>query len=115
MKPIALLFAFLLEICAVAAYGYAGFHSSLDTPFKLIIGIGLPIIVIAIWGKYMAPKSQTRLNQPYYSLVKLVIFAGATVALWLSGITTLALTFAATAIFDEILLFLSGESRTHIQ
>lgn len=46
----------------VAAYAYFGFTYFEGTVLKWLLGLGIPVILIAIWGILLAPKSQRRLK-----------------------------------------------------
>ncbi len=111
MKALALGLAFFIELGAIAAYSYAGFAGDRPAVYRLVFGIALPLFIIAFWGRYMAPKAASRLQIPWYAAAKLVIYLGAAIALAGSGQPVIAAVFAGLAIFDEILLYLAGETR----
>ena len=75
------LIAFSLEMAMLAALGYWGFLEGKKAPLKYVLGLGLPIAAIALWAMWAAPKSSSRLEQPYLLLFKLVLY----------GITTFGL------------------------
>jgi hypothetical protein len=105
VKAIALFLAFILELCAVAAYGLVGYH------YLPSLGVVMALLLVIFWAKYMAPQSGSRLKLPAYSVAKAVIFIGAVVLLAAAGKPAIAFAFVSLAIFDELLLFVSGESR----
>jgi len=104
LKVVNLGLAFLLELCVLAALAYWGFQVASDLPLKIVLGIGAPLVVAVIWGRYMAPTSKTRLSGSRYRLVKLIIFGVAAIALALAGQVTLAIIFAIVSVINQILL-----------
>lgn len=104
MRAIALLLAFLLELAALVALVYAGYHSGLSRPLDIVLAILLAATFIAVWGRYMAPHAPRRLAMPAYRIVKLLLFAAAAIALALTGQPIVALIFAILVIVDELLL-----------
>src|SRR5260370_18206784 len=99
--------AFLLELCVLAALAYWGFQAASDLPLKIVLGIGAPLVVAVIWGRYMAPTAATRLTGSRYRLVKLIVFGVAAVALVLAGQGPRAIIFAGVSRINP-LLFMAG-------
>lgn len=79
-----LLLAFLLEIGMFIAYGYWGFHLHVSRVLKFIIGIGMPLIVMIVWGFFAAPNSTAQLHQPYLIVLQFVVFCAASAMLYVS-------------------------------
>ena len=104
VKVVNLGIAFLLELCALAALAYWGFQTSDNLALKIVLGIGSPLLIAVIWGRFMAPTSKTRLTGSRYLLVKLIIFGIAAIALAVAGQVTLAIIFAVVSVINEILL-----------
>src|SRR5258707_14085376 len=96
--------AFLLELCMLGALAYWGFQVTDSVPLKVLLGIGVPVVVIVIWARFMAPNSTTRLTGTAYLLVKLVLFGAAAIALAFAGQVTLAIIFAVVAVINQVLL-----------
>lgn len=46
---------FFLEIFAFLAIGYWGFHTNSNLIQRIIFGVGLPLILITIWGIFRVP------------------------------------------------------------
>ncbi|HEX5368057.1 MAG TPA: YrdB family protein [Dehalococcoidia bacterium] len=61
---------FLLELCAVAAAGYWGFGIA-DGVFAWLLGIGAPVLIIALWGALVSPKAEARLPDPPRLIIEL--------------------------------------------
>lgn len=81
MKPLFLTVRFLMELAALAALAYGGFHVEAGLAIRILLAIVLPILAATIWGIFVAPRSQRRLPNPWRLIPELVVFGGATVAL----------------------------------
>lgn len=92
--------AFILELCAVVALGYWGFQTGDSTLVKWLLGIGAPVLLIVIWGGWLAPKSTRRLRPPVLHIVKLIVFGTAAFALYRADQPTLALIFAIVMVIN---------------
>jgi hypothetical protein len=79
---------FACEIAAVVAVVWWGWP---------LLGIVLGVVVIGVWGAWVAPKSTRRLPDPGRLLVELGIFGLATVAFAEIDQTLLAIVFAVAA------------------
>lgn len=72
---------FLLELAALGALGWWGVHVSGSTVAKIVLGIGLPLIVAIVWGRFISPKAPVRLSRPVWLALQAVIFGAAALAL----------------------------------
>ena len=80
---------FACEIAAVVAVVWWGWP---------VLGIVAGVVVIAVWGAWVAPKAKRRLRDPARLIVELVIFALATVAFAEVGQTVAAVVFAVASL-----------------
>lgn len=96
---------FLLELSALAAFGYWGFHTGSQLP-KFVLGIGAPLLVAVFWGLFVSPKSVVPVSEEVRSMLQLLVFILASVALYASGRRSLALVFLAIAVIDVVLVYL---------
>lgn len=112
MQAFTLFLAFILEVGAILAIGYAGFHYDLPTIFQIILGIGLPVLFILFWGLYMAPKATKRLELKSYRIVKLGLFIGAGGMLLSVNEPIWAISFLILVAVDELLLLVLFKGRT---
>jgi len=94
---------FLLELAALAAFGLWG-ASIADGWAAVLLAIGLPAVVAALWGTFAAPKARRRLPLRLRAPFELGVFAFAALALWSAGSKTLAVAFAAIALVNALLL-----------
>jgi hypothetical protein len=105
LKGINLALSFLLELVAVAAFAYWGFTISDSGTLNVVLGIGLAVASIVLWGIYAAPKSERRLRGGALIAFKLVFFALAVIALISAGSTTLGIILAATVVVNLVLAY----------
>ena len=92
MKALNLGLSFLLELGMLAVFAYWGFQTQTGAA-QWLLGIGIPLCVIVIWGIFLAPKSQHRLKNPAWLLAKIALFGLSVLALWAAEQPTLALLF----------------------
>lgn len=76
--------AFALELAAIAALAYWGFHSGASTGTRVVLGIGAPAVAIVLWGLFAAPKA-TFGSPALYVLTVVLVIGGAALALWSTG------------------------------
>ncbi len=103
LKTANLALSFLLELCMLAAFAYWGFTTGTGLFVQLLLGIGVPVIVIVIWGILLAPASPRRLHGLPHWLLEIVIFILAIIALYTAGQPTWAMIFAAVYVINVIL------------
>lgn len=97
--------AFFLELGALVALGYWGFHTGPNRLVKIGLGIGLPVAAIVIWGFWGAPNSSTQLQGFWFLLLQIVFFGGAAVALYAANKHTLGIIFALVFVVNCVLLY----------
>ena len=94
---------FFVELAALAAVGYWGFHDHSSWALKLTLGVGGPTLIATAWGIWMAPRSTRRASEGIRALLEIVIFAVATAALAASTRAPLAIIFAVVASVNAVL------------
>lgn len=99
---------FLLELAALGVFGYWGYSFGGTPVGKLGIGIGLPLVVVLVWGVFGAPAAPYRLEQPWRVLLEILVLGGAVLALSLLGRPVLAAGFAVVAALNTTLLYVLG-------
>ena len=99
---------FVLELAALAAFGIWG-ASIADGPAAVLLAIGLPIVVAALWGTLAAPRARHRLPLRLRAPFELGVFALASIALWQAGWGVAAAAFAAIAVVNAMLLTALGQ------
>ncbi len=101
--------SFAVEVAAAAALVYGGWHMSGTLITKVLLGVGLPIVVIVIWSMFFAPQADYRLAEPWLTMGKMAIFLAAAYILYRAGKLTLATVLAVTAILNTGLALLWGQ------
>ena len=103
-KYLNLAIRFLLELCLLAIFGYWGFTGPGSFLSRLVIGTGSLFLVILTWGLFIAPKASRRLPDPRRSMLELVIFGLAALALASRGQIVLGGVFAAVYLANKLLV-----------
>lgn len=97
---------FILEIISLVAIGYWGFQLQAGTLVRYSVGIGVPIIIMIIWGTFGSPAAPYRLSPAYRIILQIVIFASAILAVYFSYNQTLSIIFAILIIINTLLFYI---------
>ena len=100
--------AFLLEIAALVALVVWGFSVGANLAVRLLLGLGAPAVLIAVWSVWLAPGSDNRLDMPWLVIVKVVVFGLTTLALAAARHPRLATILGVLAIIDLGVAVVSG-------
>ena len=100
---------FLLELGALAALAWWGFHVGDSTASDLILGLGLPLLAVIVWGLFIAPRARFPVPLKVRAPAEMAIFLAAVLAFWGVGQRGLALAFAVLAVISELVLYGLGE------
>jgi hypothetical protein len=111
LKYANLALAFLLELGVLVALGYWGFQTGQGTIAQIALGIGAPVIAIAVWAVFGAPRSTRRLRGAWLLLLRVVFFGAGAVTLYAAGHHTLGLAFAVVAAVNLILMYAWGQDK----
>jgi Protein of unknown function (DUF2568) len=106
VKAANLVLRFLLELGALAALAYGGFNAGSSEAIHWLLGIGLPLLAVVVWGLFIAPRRRYEVPNAVWVLLQVLIFGGAVVALLTTGQTTLAFVFAASVLLNATLMVL---------
>ena len=106
IKQFNLLVSFLLEVGLVVLAGYWGFHQSESSILNYILAIGVPTVIILLWGAWAAPKSKRRLKNPVRTIFKLAMMAFAVFFAYATRHPVWALSFAIITILNVSLAYL---------
>jgi len=109
IKQINLLVSFLLEVGLIILAGYWGFHQSENSILKYILAIGVPSVIILLWGIWAAPKSKRRLKNPVRTTFKLAMMALAVFFGYATGQPVLVVCFAVITILNVSLAYLFSQ------
>ncbi|RAK43274.1 uncharacterized protein DUF2568 [Actinoplanes lutulentus] len=88
---------FGLELCALAALAYGGWHLPGPAFVRILAAVGFPLVAAVIWGRWVAPRASRPLPDPHRLIPEWTVFGSATVALIVTGHPWLAVTLAALA------------------
>src|ERR1044071_3265150 len=104
LKTLNLLVRFLLELCMLAAVGYWGFKTQSSLTMKIILGIGLPLLLIVLWSLFVAPRAVYPMQGVSHVVLSLILLGSGAVALFASGQATLAWVYVIVLIVNQVLL-----------
>ena len=104
LKIANLALAFLLELCALAAFAWWGYQTGQGAPMKITLAIGAPLLVAVFWGLFVAPRAVFTLPPRWRFALALVVFGAAAIALNMTGQTALAWIFLIAAILNRLLI-----------
>jgi hypothetical protein len=99
---------FLLELAALAALAYWGFHE-LGGVVQWLIGLGAPLLAAVVWGRFMSPKASHPTIDPVRLLIEIAVFGSGVAALFAAGATVVAMIFAVLAVLHLALTFALGQ------
>jgi Protein of unknown function (DUF2568) len=99
---------FLLEMAALAALAYWGFHE-LDGVAQWLVGLGAPLLVAVVWGTFMSPKASRPTVDPVRVLIELAVFGAGVAALFAADATAPAVVFAVLAVLHLAVTFALGQ------
>jgi Protein of unknown function (DUF2568) len=93
---------FLLELAALAATAYWGYETG-SGALRVVLAIGAPLLVIAVWWAFVSPKPRLEVPRPLKLAIEFAVFGAAAAGLWATGRHTLALAFGAIALVSGTL------------
>ncbi|MCX5390360.1 YrdB family protein [Streptomyces sp. NBC_00094] len=94
LKSFNMLVMFLLELSVYAAASLWGFTASDKWPLKLLLGIGAPVALIAVWALFGSPKASYPVHGAGRVVLEVLWFGSGAAALAASGRTGWAVAFA---------------------
>lgn len=109
MKGLNLAFRFVLEMLVLVALFLFGWALTDSLPAQLVLGFGLPAIVVVLWGLFVAPKASRRLEDPVRLAVELVIWFAGALAFGLAVSWIVALLFGLAVLLNLVLMFYWGQ------
>jgi hypothetical protein len=77
--------AFVLELAALAALVVWGFAVGPNLLLRIVFGVGAAVILIAVWGTWLAPRARHPLPRPGVFAGKLIVLLVSAGALWAAG------------------------------
>jgi hypothetical protein len=110
LKTLNLGLSFLVELGAFGALAYWGFTLNTPLALRLAAGIGLPAVIIAVWGRFAAPASSTQLAMPWLAVLQMAVFTLAAALLYAAGKKQWAATLFVAAIVSEIIAIIGHQN-----
>jgi hypothetical protein len=104
IKNVNLLLRLMLELGVLLSIGYWGLHYKSSSMIKFGLGIGMPILVMIVWGTFIAPNSAYQLPLPFRIMMELMVFGFGAFALFASGHQSLFKIFTVLVCLNMILL-----------
>jgi hypothetical protein len=71
---------FLLEMALLASLAYWGFSEQTGA-LQWVLGLGAPLLVAGVWGRFTAPKASHPITDPLRLAQEVVVFAAGVAAL----------------------------------
>jgi hypothetical protein len=109
MRDINLAFRFILEMVVLLGLFLFGISRSDRLIVQIVLGVGLPLIAVTVWGLLVAPKARRRLPDPQRLAVELGVFGSGVLAFVLSGNLILGVLLGLAALISLALMFLWGQ------
>ena len=99
---------FFLELAALASLAYWGF-SQFGGVAQWVIGLGAPVLVAVVWGRFISPKASHPTVDPVRFLIEFAVFGSGVAALFAADAPVLAVVFAVLAALHLTLTFALGQ------
>jgi hypothetical protein len=99
---------FFLELSALAAVAYWGWSEGGGARWILVVAA--PLAIAVVWGRWMAPRSNHRVRDPWRLVIELFVFGAAVVALLAADQARLAIVLAAATALHLALTFALGRA-----
>jgi hypothetical protein len=104
MKALNLGLRFVLELCALAALAYGGWHVPAPIWARILLAVALPLAAAVAWGRWVAPKASHPIPDPQRLIPEWAVFGAATLALALTARPILAALLAVLAAANRLAL-----------
>jgi hypothetical protein len=94
--------AFAAELGSLVALGFWGFSLPAGTGVRVLAGIGVPLVAIALWGLFAAPHA-VHPGTALAVCTKVLVEGGAVLALVGTGHPRLAIALGAAVVLGQLL------------
>ena len=95
--------AFLAELGSLAALAFWGFTAPVGTGLRVLAGVGVPAVAIALWWLFAAPHSVVSVAA-LAVVTKVLVLGGAVLALAATGHPRPAIDLAAAVVVGQLLM-----------
>ena len=100
---------FALELSALGALSYWGFHLTTSPGVRVLAGLGAPLVAAVAWGLFASPRATVQLPASAQLVVQLAVFGGAVAALVAAGRPQLAGALGVAAAVNAALIAWWGQ------
>lgn len=104
------LIAFLVEVAVIVLLCVAGFTQPSANALKWLLGLGIPIVAIVLWGMFAAPRS-TYDVLAIELLVKVLVLGAGVLAGFLVLAPVWAIVFAVVVVINTVLIYVGPFAR----
>ncbi len=95
---------FALEVALIVSVAYWGFLEQTGV-VQWVLGVGAPLLVVVVWGRFIAPKASHPTRDPVRLLLEVAVFGVGIAALLAADRTAFGLVFAALVLVHLSLTF----------
>ena len=106
MKAANLLIRFALELCALAALGFSGYHAVSSEAGRIALSISAPLALAVLWGLFAAHKARFPPTRGVKALLGFLLLEASAASLALIGLGELAAVFAVVIAANSALLYI---------
>jgi hypothetical protein len=96
---------FLLELTALAAFGYWGATLRESGMLRVLLAMVIPLAVALLWGLFISPKARYSTGRSGQVGLGLLVFLAAALLLRERGHAAMATVFAVTSVISSALLY----------
>ncbi|WP_232248602.1 YrdB family protein [Streptacidiphilus rugosus] len=104
--------AFALELVALGALAWWGFHTGSGILVHLLLGLGAPAVMAWSWGMIAAPRAKYKIALPLVIVFKVLVFVLSSAAVYATGSHTFALVFGVVALLNTAVATADREAMT---
>jgi hypothetical protein len=101
LKDFNFLILFLVELAMLYNFAVWGFTLKAPTIVRYLVGLGVPIVVIVLWGMFFSPDPALVLVQPWNAIGEYALFCLSASALARAGRVRWAIVFFIAAVISE--------------
>lgn len=106
VKELNLVVVFLAELAVLGAVGRWGFAARPEPVWKVLLGVGGPAVMVALWALFGAPTAAYKMHGPARVGFELAWFGTGVAATAATGYATAAIVFGATVTLAKALAVL---------
>ncbi|HEY1773364.1 MAG TPA: YrdB family protein [Gammaproteobacteria bacterium] len=105
MNAVNLLIRFLLELAALVALGYFGYHATQAEPARLVLCIAAPALFAVLWALFASHKAKYPPPRFYKAILGAMLLEVTPVVLFLEGQGVWAAGMAVVIVVNSVLVY----------